>query len=127
MAEEQVVISVADDQVGDMRSVVEALRHAGLRVSEVLTSVGVVAGTVSVLVNGIRASRRHQTPCRAPEACRKVTHVVDALGHLEPRARQRRRPVGPAANGTRLPAFPASCNSRDVSATNGLIRSAYFR
>jgi hypothetical protein len=46
MAEEQVVISVADDQVDDMDSVVEALRHAGLRVSEVLESVGVVTGTV---------------------------------------------------------------------------------
>jgi hypothetical protein len=46
VAEEQVVISVADDHVGDMRPVVEALQHAGLRVSEVLTSVGVVTGTV---------------------------------------------------------------------------------
>ena len=46
MAEEQVVISVADDQVDDMGSVVEALRQAGLRVSEVLDSVGVVTGTV---------------------------------------------------------------------------------
>ena len=46
MAEEQVVISVADDQVDDMTSVVEALRHAGLRVDEVLESVGVVTGTV---------------------------------------------------------------------------------
>jgi hypothetical protein len=46
VAEEQVVISVADDQVGDMASVVDALRHAGLRVTEVLDSVGVVTGTV---------------------------------------------------------------------------------
>lgn len=46
MAEEQVVISVADDQVDDMSSVVDALRHAGLRVAEVLDSVGVVTGTV---------------------------------------------------------------------------------
>lgn len=46
MSEEQVVISVADDQVDDMSSVVEALRHAGLRVDEVLDSVGVVTGTV---------------------------------------------------------------------------------
>lgn len=46
MSEEQVVISVADDQVDDMASVVEALRHAGLRVAEVLDSVGVVTGTV---------------------------------------------------------------------------------
>lgn len=46
MAEEQVVISVADDQVDDMSSVVAALRHAGLRVAEVLDSVGVVTGTV---------------------------------------------------------------------------------
>ena len=46
MSEEQVVISVADDQVDDMASVVEALRHAGLRVDEVLDSVGVVTGTV---------------------------------------------------------------------------------
>lgn len=46
MAEEQVVISVADDQVDDMSSVVDALRHAGLRVTEVLDSVGVVTGTV---------------------------------------------------------------------------------
>ena len=46
MADEQVVISVADDHVDDMSSVVEALRHAGLRVAEVLDSVGVVTGTV---------------------------------------------------------------------------------
>jgi hypothetical protein len=46
VSEEQVVISVADDQVDDMASVVEALRHAGLRVAEVLDSVGVVTGTV---------------------------------------------------------------------------------
>lgn len=46
MSEEQVVISVADDQVDDMASVVEALRHAGLRVDEVLDSVGVVTGTI---------------------------------------------------------------------------------
>ncbi|HYQ66465.1 hypothetical protein [Actinophytocola sp.] len=46
MAEEQVVISVADDQVGDMATVVDALRRAGLRVAEVLDSVGVVTGTV---------------------------------------------------------------------------------
>ncbi len=46
MADEQVVISVADDQVGDMSAVVAALRAAGLRVSEVLDSAGVVTGTV---------------------------------------------------------------------------------
>lgn len=46
MSEEQVVISVADDQVDDMSTVVAALRHAGLRVDEVLDSVGVVTGTV---------------------------------------------------------------------------------
>ncbi len=46
MADEEVVISVADDHVDDMRVVVEALRAAGLRVTEVLDSVGVVTGTV---------------------------------------------------------------------------------
>lgn len=46
MADEQVVISVADDQVDDMSTVVEALQVAGLTVSEVLDSVGVVTGTV---------------------------------------------------------------------------------
>jgi hypothetical protein len=46
VAEEQVVISVADDQVTDMAPVVDALRQAGLRVDEVLESVGVVTGTV---------------------------------------------------------------------------------
>jgi hypothetical protein len=46
VAEEQVVISVADDQVADMAPVVDALRRAGLRVDEVLESVGVVTGTV---------------------------------------------------------------------------------
>jgi hypothetical protein len=46
VAQEQVVISVTDDQVSDMGSVVEALRQAGLRVNEVLDSVGVVTGTV---------------------------------------------------------------------------------
>ena len=46
MADEQVVISVADDRVDDLREVVDALRAAGLRVHEVLDSVGVVTGTV---------------------------------------------------------------------------------
>lgn len=46
MADEQVVISVADDQVDDMSSVVSALQEAGLTVTEVLDSVGVVTGTV---------------------------------------------------------------------------------
>lgn len=46
MADEQVVISVADDQVGDMSAVVAALRAAGLQVHEVLDSAGVVTGTV---------------------------------------------------------------------------------
>lgn len=46
MSQEQVVISVSDDQVDDMSAVVEALRHAGLRVDEILDSVGVVTGTV---------------------------------------------------------------------------------
>lgn len=46
MSDEQVVVSVADDQVEDMSTVVEALRHAGLRVHEVLENVGVVTGTV---------------------------------------------------------------------------------
>ncbi len=46
MADEQVVISVADDQVADMSTVVEALRDAGLTVTEVLDSAGVVTGTV---------------------------------------------------------------------------------
>jgi hypothetical protein len=46
VADEQVVISVADDQVDDMSTVVDALRAAGLRVSEVLDSAGVVTGTV---------------------------------------------------------------------------------
>jgi hypothetical protein len=43
---EEVVISVADDRIDDMSTVVEALRAAGLRVDEVLHSVGVVTGTV---------------------------------------------------------------------------------
>jgi hypothetical protein len=46
VAQEQVVVSVADDQVEDMHSVVAALRRAGLRVGEVLDGVGVVTGTV---------------------------------------------------------------------------------
>jgi hypothetical protein len=46
VADEQVVISVADDQVDDMSTVVDALRAAGLRVGEVLDSAGVVTGTV---------------------------------------------------------------------------------
>lgn len=43
---EEVVISVADDRIDDMSAVVEELRAAGLRVNEVLHSVGVVTGTV---------------------------------------------------------------------------------
>jgi hypothetical protein len=44
--DEQVVISVADDQVDDLSTVVDALRAAGLRVGEVLDSAGIVTGTV---------------------------------------------------------------------------------
>jgi hypothetical protein len=47
VADEQVVISVADDRVYDMPTVVEALREAGLTVTEVLDSAGVVTGTVA--------------------------------------------------------------------------------
>jgi hypothetical protein len=46
VADEQVVISVADDQVEDMSTVVAALRDAGLAVAEVLASAGVVTGSV---------------------------------------------------------------------------------
>jgi len=46
VTDEQVVISVADDQVDDMSGVLDALRTAGLRVHEVLDSAGVVTGTV---------------------------------------------------------------------------------
>lgn len=46
MADEQVVISVADDQLARLTEVVDELRAAGLRVGEVLDSVGVVTGTV---------------------------------------------------------------------------------
>ena len=44
--DEQVVISVTDDQVDDLSTVVDALRAAGLRVGEVLDSAGIVTGTV---------------------------------------------------------------------------------
>ena len=70
MAEEQVVISVAD--VSDMALVVDALRDAGLRVAEVLDSVGVVTGTVERDVLGflsavpgvaeVELSRSYQLP-----------------------------------------------------------------
>lgn len=46
MGEEQVIVSIADDQVDDMSTVVEALRDAGLTVTEVLDAAGVVTGTV---------------------------------------------------------------------------------
>jgi hypothetical protein len=41
-----VVISVADDRLGDMGTVVDALRAAGLRVDRVLMVAGVITGTV---------------------------------------------------------------------------------
>lgn len=43
---EHVLVSVADEALADMSVVVDALRHAGLSVTEVLPSVGVVTGTV---------------------------------------------------------------------------------
>lgn len=43
---EHVLVSVADEALADMSAVVDALRLAGLSVTEVLSSVGVVTGTV---------------------------------------------------------------------------------
>lgn len=42
-----VIVSVADDQLADMSTVVDALRRAGLTVNEVLDGAGVVTGTVA--------------------------------------------------------------------------------
>lgn len=42
----QVLVSVADEALADLAVVVDALRQAGLSVTEVLVSVGVVTGTV---------------------------------------------------------------------------------
>lgn len=42
----RVMVSIVDDRLGDMSTVVEALRGAGLTVTEVLDNVGVVTGTV---------------------------------------------------------------------------------
>jgi hypothetical protein len=42
-----VIVSVADDRIADMSTVVAALRRAGLRVTEVLDAAGVVTGTVA--------------------------------------------------------------------------------
>jgi hypothetical protein len=47
VSQEQVIVSVADDQADDITTVVDALRGAGLTVTEVLDTVGVVTGTVS--------------------------------------------------------------------------------
>jgi hypothetical protein len=41
-----VIVSVADDWLGDMGAVVDALRTAGLRVDRVLMVAGIVTGTV---------------------------------------------------------------------------------
>lgn len=41
-----VIVSVADDQLGELPAMVDALRGAGLRVGEVLIATGVVTGTV---------------------------------------------------------------------------------
>ncbi|HEY7591983.1 MAG TPA: hypothetical protein VH969_02410 [Actinophytocola sp.] len=41
-----VLVSVADDRLGDLSVVVDGLRDAGLRVGEVLAAAGVVTGTV---------------------------------------------------------------------------------
>jgi hypothetical protein len=41
-----VIVSVADDRLADMSTVVDALRDAGMRVGEVLSAAGVVTGTV---------------------------------------------------------------------------------
>lgn len=40
------MVSVADDRVGELATVVAALRRAGLRVATVLDAAGVVLGTV---------------------------------------------------------------------------------
>jgi hypothetical protein len=42
-----VIVSVADDRIADMPTVVAALRRAGLTVTDVLDAAGVVTGTVS--------------------------------------------------------------------------------
>ncbi len=42
-----VVVSVADDHLGELTEVVEGLRRAGLRVDDVLDAVGMITGTVA--------------------------------------------------------------------------------
>lgn len=42
-----VIVSVADDQLADMSTVVDALRRAGLTVTDVLDGAGVITGTVA--------------------------------------------------------------------------------
>jgi hypothetical protein len=43
----RVIVSVADDRMADLPTVVEALRRAGLTVAEVLDGAGVITGTVA--------------------------------------------------------------------------------
>ncbi|GAB3443719.1 hypothetical protein [Actinophytocola sediminis] len=42
----RVIVSVADDRLADLPTVVDALRRAGLTVTEVLDGAGVITGTV---------------------------------------------------------------------------------
>jgi hypothetical protein len=42
-----VVVSVADDHLGELTEVVEGLRRAGLRVDSVLDAVGMITGTAA--------------------------------------------------------------------------------
>ncbi len=41
-----VIVSVAEDRLAELPTVVDALRAAGLRVGEVLAAAGIVTGTV---------------------------------------------------------------------------------
>lgn len=43
----RVIVSVADDRMADLPTVVDALRRAGLTVAEVLDGAGVITGTVA--------------------------------------------------------------------------------
>jgi len=43
----RVIVSVADDRMADLPTVVDALRRAGLTVTEVLDGAGVITGTVA--------------------------------------------------------------------------------
>ena len=74
-----VVVSVDDEHLDDLSTVVDALRHAGLRVDSVLDAVGVVTGTVA----SAAVETLESVPGVAEVELQRVHHIAPPDGQVQ--------------------------------------------